>query len=207
MDNFSTRMELTQPHGPLPRVSRPLQPISCTFLILITWIFITLPVSSLSPSYLWRFKIRETYKPGSADITHHVGSGDCPLWGVVGLSPSCLHLSPLYLVLWGCASTSLISASSLIKPNHIVKKGAKWSEEYGGCPYQSCRKLWNSEKHPTDGTVGAHYNDSGFFLYIPIPGTSIGRMGSESPLTTQVLVHDPQDPSLYLGNGLAPNHR
>jgi hypothetical protein len=71
-------MELAQPHGALPRVSRPLWPISCTFLILITWIFITLLVSSLSPSYLWRFQIRETYKPDSTDITHHVGFGDCP---------------------------------------------------------------------------------------------------------------------------------
>jgi hypothetical protein len=30
-----------------------------------------------------------------------VGSGDCPLQGVVGLSPSCFHLSPLYHILWG----------------------------------------------------------------------------------------------------------
>jgi hypothetical protein len=49
------------------------------------------------------------------------------------------------------------------------KKVAKWSEEYGRCPYWSCRKHWISEKRPTSNTVGAHYNDSGFFLYILDP--------------------------------------
>jgi hypothetical protein len=47
------------------------------------------------------------------------------------------------------------------------KKGAKWSEEYGGCPYQSCRKHGISEKCPTGSKVDVYYNDSGFFLYIP----------------------------------------
>jgi hypothetical protein len=69
------------PHRTLPRVHCPLWPISYTFLILITCIFIAFLAISLSPLYLWRFKIRETYKPGSADITHHMGSGDCPPTG------------------------------------------------------------------------------------------------------------------------------
>jgi hypothetical protein len=49
VDNFSPWVEMAPSYGALPWVSHLLQPISCTFLILIIWLFIALPVSSLSP--------------------------------------------------------------------------------------------------------------------------------------------------------------
>jgi hypothetical protein len=39
--NFSPWVDMAPSYGALPQVSHPLWPISCTFLILTTWIFIT----------------------------------------------------------------------------------------------------------------------------------------------------------------------
>jgi hypothetical protein len=160
---------MTPSHSTLPRVFCPLWLISCTFLILVTCIFIAFPASSLFPSYLWRFKIRETYKPGSANITHHVGCGDCPPTGcnwalTIPFAPKSIvpHLVGIDINL-----PHICFLFDQIQP--YCKKGAKWSEEYGDCPYWSCKRHWISEQHLTGNTVGAYYNDSGFFLYIPNP--------------------------------------
>jgi hypothetical protein len=174
MDNFSTQMELAQPHGALPQVSRPLWPISCIFLILITWIFITLLVSSLSPSHLWRFKIHETYKPGSAEITHHVGSGDCPFMG--------------------CSQALTI----LFTPKSIVPHPV---EMYINLPYicflfdqtqPYCKKVRGNMEAAHIGAgenIGSQKSVQQVVRYVPIimtqvssstspiPGTSVGRMG------------------------------
>jgi hypothetical protein len=118
-------------HGTLPQVACPLWPISCTFFILITWIFIAFPDSSLSPWYLWRFKIWETYKPGSANITHHVGSGDCTPTGcsralTIPFAPKSIVPFPVGI---NINLPFICFLFDQIQP--YCKKGAKWSEEYG----------------------------------------------------------------------------
>jgi hypothetical protein len=55
--NFSPRMEMAPSHSSLPRVRCPMHLTPYTLLILMTWIFTILPVSSPSPLYPWRFKV------------------------------------------------------------------------------------------------------------------------------------------------------
>jgi hypothetical protein len=208
MKNFSTQIELAQPHSTLPWVSCPLRSISCTFLILISWIFIILPVSSLSPSYLWRFKIRETYKPGSADITHHVSSGDCPPTGCSWVLTTLFTAKSIVPHPVGIDINLPYICFLFDQTQPHCKKGAKWSEEYGGCPYWSCRKHWISEKCPIGSTVGAHCNDSGFFLYISDPWHQHWQDGVKGSMYYLDTSSRPSG-TLFISREwvMAPNHR
>jgi hypothetical protein len=79
VENFSPWMEMAPSYSSLPQVPCPMHLISYTLLILMIWIFTIPLVGSLSPLYLWRFKVRETY-------TYNQASVSCTDWPIQGCS-------------------------------------------------------------------------------------------------------------------------
>jgi hypothetical protein len=51
------------------------------------------------------------------------------------------------------------------------KEGAKWAEEYGGCPYWSCKVHWitGALKSSPGNMLKAYCDGSKFYLDIPDP--------------------------------------
>jgi hypothetical protein len=96
------------------------------------------PTLSEPPSpYHWRSKIQETCRRGSVVTTHLIGSRDCPSIGC--RKPLTLNFTTASLVFDGNAPFLCFMDD---QTRSYCKEGVKWAEEYGGCPYWSCKIHW-----------------------------------------------------------------
>jgi hypothetical protein len=137
-----------------------------------------LPIlSEPSPPYRWRFQIQETYKKGDKVTTHFISSGDYPPEGYS--QPLTLKFQTTQLQhTFGGNAPFLCFIFDQTKP--YCKKGAKWVEEYGGCPYWTCTIHWfikATENPPQGNTLNAYYDGSDFCLHIPDPWDSKWETG------------------------------
>jgi hypothetical protein len=80
--------------------------------------------------YFWRFRIRETYTVSQTSITSLVGTGDCPPKGCQ--TPLSVPFKPRSDSDFGC------HCPFFSQTKDYCKKGAPYTQEYGGCPYWSC---------------------------------------------------------------------
>ncbi|XP_048644891.1 ERV-BabFcenv provirus ancestral Env polyprotein-like [Marmota marmota marmota] len=118
-----------------------------TLLIGIFTVITLLPGTSLSSSYTWRFKVRETYVQGSTHYTRLVS--------LVDRAPT------------GCNASIFLPLSS--QNSELLKTATRpylcflydqtedyckwWPETYGGCPYWSCN-IHNPRACIGDSCVG-----------------------------------------------------
>jgi hypothetical protein len=116
-------------YSSLPRKPCPMHLIPYTLLILMIWIFTILPVGSLPPLYLWRFKVRETYTHNQASVSRIAGTTDCPIQGcssTITISVDLQSISPTY---------NPFVCFQYDQSRDYCKNGDPF---YGGCPYWSC---------------------------------------------------------------------
>jgi hypothetical protein len=104
--------------------------------------------------YFWRFKIWETYTTSQTSITSLIGTGDCVPQGCQ--APISIPFKP--------RSTTALKDGSFAftcpfftQTKFYCKRGAKWTQEYGGCPYWSFQVYW---------VLGSKGPDNQFHLYV-----------------------------------------
>jgi hypothetical protein len=100
---------------------------------LFSFLVLTLPSMSGQANargYFWRFKIRETYTVSQTSITSLVGTGDCPPKGCQ--TPLSVPFKPRSDSDFGC------HCPFFSQTKDHCKKGAPYTQEYGGCPCWSC---------------------------------------------------------------------
>jgi hypothetical protein len=112
--------------------------------------------------YFWRFKIQEIYTVSQTSVISLVDTGDCSPKGCqtsISIPFTPRHGGPIG---YHCPFFT--------QTKEYCKKGAKWTQEYGECPYWSCRSYWvlgskgpNNEFHLYRGqneTIVVHIPDS-----------------------------------------------
>jgi hypothetical protein len=127
-------------------------------------------LSEPSPPHRWRFKVEEAITKGERVTTQLFDSGECP---PMGCSNSlALKFQPSMSSTFGMRTINFgFVCFTFDQTEPYCKKWAKWAEEYGGCPYWSCKIHWiKFNTKPLSGnTLEVYYDGSNLNLYIPDP--------------------------------------
>jgi hypothetical protein len=127
-------------------------------------------LSEPSSSYHWRFRIQETYMKDNKVVTCLTNAGDCHPRGCSRLLA--LQLQHSFSSTHGTRTINLgYFCFTFHQTEPYCQERAKWVEEYGGCPYWSCRIHYikfNTGSHSVN-SLEASYGGSQVCLYIPDP--------------------------------------
>ncbi|XP_073095109.1 endogenous retrovirus group FC1 Env polyprotein-like [Manis javanica] len=141
---------------------------SFTALSLFSLIPIVFPAAP--PSFVWRFKVKQTYTQHQTKVTALIATPDCPLKGCS--EPLYLHFPP---------STEVFIYSYLYSPylcflyDQRQAYCRRWQDTYGGCPYWSCTIHYMGDfQYPQyySSNRFMKYPNGSFSLSIPDPWDS-----------------------------------
>jgi hypothetical protein len=143
--------------------------------------------------YFWKFKIRETYTISKTSITSLVSTGDCHPKGCQ--VPMSISFKPRF-------GSTLRSGSFVFtcpfftQTKNYCKRGAKWTQEYGGCPYWSCHVYWVLGSKGPDNKFHFYLGENGAtMLHIPEPWDKRWVQGEQAAIYAQ---GDSSKPSAHI---------